>query len=420
MIPFISSLPIIRNCLKSEEYPQALKRPYPIKVSSIIGTQNVIKKIIGIALVLLILCVVCIFPLALYTNSIPPPSYIPYLKNLKIKTVRNTPKAITTFPPYLKTAIYPGMMTAENGRLCFIPDSMPTFQECHRVSLALEEEVKIHHPSEYVAMTADPDAIYGKGASATKDLEPGRTIKKINFGMDERKVTAFQESLCYIEKEVLHSQDLFKNAGNLVEYIKTTNFYVTKYLNERPGELRNQIPIILNDRIEMSKEDLRNTFYHHGGSHLDISHFESLYRKLGKYPTVELALKHLNSNENRVLNTLGFSPCHPNKINSHLNQLANQIIELALKVENHEADPIAAAAHVHQGLHKISPFRYGNGRTARIWMNILLQIGGFKAVMIPDRQEYFNEIVKDRKSPGTFTTYLKKVIAWNRRQINLK
>jgi fido (protein-threonine AMPylation protein) len=422
MIPFICNLPIIGNCLKSDEYPKTLKKPFQVKISSIIGTQNLIKKIIGVALVVLILCVASVLPIALYfntnisrTNSNQPPAYLPYLKNLKIKTVRDDPKPITHFPPYLITSIYPGMMSAENGRLCVIPENMPTFAECHKVSMDYEAEVKIHHPKTYIEATTDPEIVNRKGGTATK--ESGATIKKTYFGMDKRKVTAFQETLCYIEKEVLNSPYPFENAGNLVKSIKETNAYVTQYLNERPGELRDREALMLNGLAEINKEELRDIFYKQGGLQQDLKYFDSLFEKFGKYESLDKAL---NANEKNVLNRLGYTPCNPNEINSNLNKMAKQIIKLALAIKNQKVDAVAAAAFVHQELHKICPFKYGTGRTARIWMNILLQMGGYKAVMIPDHQAYFNEVVKDRKTPGTFTSYLKQVIEWNRRQINLK
>ncbi|MDR2114363.1 MAG: Fic family protein [Bifidobacteriaceae bacterium] len=64
---------------------------------------------------------------------------------------------------------------------------------------------------------------------------------------------------------------------------------------------------------------------------------------------------------------------------------------------NHPANglhPVVHAAHIHLDFVKIHPFVDGNGRTARILMNVLLRRAGFPAVPIypQDRREYLNAI----------------------------
>ena len=126
-------------------------------------------------------------------------------------------------------------------------------------------------------------------------------------------------------------------------------------------------------------------------------------------------MKHLDTDELRILHMIGHIPCLPEKILTQLNIIANQIKELVMNVQNKKIDAIIAASYVHQELITVYPFMHGNKRTARIWMNIMLQMGGHKAIVIPN-DDYSIEIIKDRKSPGSFVTYLEKVIRWNREQ----
>lgn len=71
--------------------------------------------------------------------------------------------------------------------------------------------------------------------------------------------------------------------------------------------------------------------------------------------------------------------------------------------------PIVHAAHVHLDFVKIHPFVDGNGRTARLLMNVLLRRAGFPAVPIypKDRREYLTAIEQaDTGAGGAFTALI--------------
>lgn len=372
MIPFISNLPFIGNCFKSEEtHPKMLKQPFKVKVIKIIEANTLLTKIMWTALILLI----CVggFMLNMPTHHARPvtannttcnqiPTYLsPYSKTMTAKILPDSPTALTSLPAYF----HPKKIYGDNGRICIITKKRPAHEDCY-------------------------------------------------------KVNAYQATFSFIEKEVLSIPDFFeKNTCEIVESIKKTNAHINQFFSISSGELRKQMALLLDDHTKISRKGLRNAFYRYGGTPRDIRNFHSLYDKLEKYDILENTIEHLNEDELRVLKTIGFLPCLPKDIDSNLNKLAHQIKELAIDVKNRKFDAIAAAAFVHQELVKINPFMFGNKGTARIWMFIILQMGGYEAIFMPE-QDYEFEIIKDLKSPGTFAHYLKKAINWNRKQPHRK
>jgi len=70
------------------------------------------------------------------------------------------------------------------------------------------------------------------------------------------------------------------------------------------------------------------------------------------------------------------------------------------------AHPVALAAHAHRRLVDIHPFVDGNGRTARLLMNLVLVNHGYQIVSIPPvlRQEYIDALRADDPSDAEFVT----------------
>lgn len=332
-------------------YSHSLRQPFQIKIGTIIGVKNTIKKIIGVALVLLILFVACLIPFTFITKQAVPnnnccavPAYIrPYSNQLVRQTVPDSPNRILPNPYYL---------SAE-------PKQKESLQE-----------------------------------------------------------SAYKETKFFIEQEVLTSRDFFsKDSSVIVEAIKNTNTFYTR-LGEISGGMRKHMALLLNENVKISRKGLRAIFHSEGGAMQDIQHFNSLYDKLEKYDLLDNAMKYLNADELRVLKMLGYVACLPKEIDCKLNKLAGQIKELVAKIKNKETCPLAAAAYVHQEIIHMHPFKHGNRKTARIWMNIMLQMGGYKAIEIP-KKDYADEIIKDRKSPGSFVSYLANIIEQSRRQTKI-
>lgn len=75
--------------------------------------------------------------------------------------------------------------------------------------------------------------------------------------------------------------------------------------------------------------------------------------------------------------------------------------------------PVNLAAYAHQRLVDIHPFEDGNGRTARLLMNLILINKGYQIISIPPvlRQEYIAAITKGRRTGSTIGGALAKFIA---------
>ena len=75
--------------------------------------------------------------------------------------------------------------------------------------------------------------------------------------------------------------------------------------------------------------------------------------------------------------------------------------------------PVVLSAHAHQRLVDIHPFEDGNGRTARLFMNLILVNKGYQIISIPPvlRQEYIDAINKGRRSGSNIGGALANFIA---------
>lgn len=85
---------------------------------------------------------------------------------------------------------------------------------------------------------------------------------------------------------------------------------------------------------------------------------------------------------------------------------------IALKSEL-SFDSVSFAARVHQRLVDIHPFADGNGRTARVLMNAILEMCGNQKVVVLDNDKYMSAIRQDFRHPEEqiFVNYVRSLIA---------
>jgi len=89
---------------------------------------------------------------------------------------------------------------------------------------------------------------------------------------------------------------------------------------------------------------------------------------------------------------------------------------LAVELEKMQKDrvhPIRIAAYAHQGLVDIHPFVDGNGRTARLVMNLLLISNGYQLVTIPPvlRSEYYSALAMSQLGKSEKAVPLTRFVA---------
>jgi len=91
-----------------------------------------------------------------------------------------------------------------------------------------------------------------------------------------------------------------------------------------------------------------------------------------------------------------FLPPPPNKVSGLMESLGQEIPRLRKKFH-----PVHFAALLHRELVTIHPFIDGNGRTARLLMNLALLQDGYPIAIIPPilRTEYLDALKKSQKTP---------------------
>ena len=91
--------------------------------------------------------------------------------------------------------------------------------------------------------------------------------------------------------------------------------------------------------------------------------------------------------------------------------MADLVAELAMK--QNKLHPVEFAAHAHRRLVDIHPFEDGNGRTARLLMNLILVNRGFCIVSIPPilRREYITALQQTHQGRNPSDKAFVKLIA---------
>ena len=103
-----------------------------------------------------------------------------------------------------------------------------------------------------------------------------------------------------------------------------------------------------------------------------------------------------------------YTPPPANEVPAFMEEFTND-----LEKNWNKEHPVILAAYAHQKLVDIHPFEDGNGRTARLLMNLILINKGYQIVSIPPvlRREYITAINKGRQSGSKLSGALAKFIA---------
>lgn len=102
-----------------------------------------------------------------------------------------------------------------------------------------------------------------------------------------------------------------------------------------------------------------------------------------------------------------YIPPAPEKIDNLMKKFLND-----MNIQKDKLHPIEYAALLHKGLVDIHPFLDGNGRTARLLMNLVLVAKGYGVVSIPPvlRKDYIDSLVfSQRKENPESETFIKLI-----------
>ena len=103
-----------------------------------------------------------------------------------------------------------------------------------------------------------------------------------------------------------------------------------------------------------------------------------------------------------------FLPPDPIKVPMEMNELSTWLARISEASYESDADPILLAAAAHAWLAQVHPFVDGNGRTARIVMNLMLMRRGYPIAIITkeDRERYYDALEESQSSDLSPLAYL--------------
>lgn len=160
-------------------------------------------------------------------------------------------------------------------------------------------------------------------------------------------------------------------------YQKALRFLETAVLQDPKGFFNGSI------------EEIKTVFLH--TQELILAYDPSLSGKLRESPAfTTLHKKHYNLDaqiDEVPLDDLKYYP-GPGELPQKLDEICRGIQTLGKSLLQLKMEPVEAAAEVHKKIVDDHLFEEGNGRDARLWMNVLLQVGGIQAIAFTDQKEY--------------------------------
>jgi Fic family protein len=165
--------------------------------------------------------------------------------------------------------------------------------------------------------------------------------------------------------------------------------------------------VVIEDGITIGGKPLKDHYEAIGHSEA----YDLIYRLAGKKEIREKHIKDLHKvfffridpknagkyrKERVIITGSEFLPPSPNKVPALMESLDQEIPALRKKFH-----PVHFAAFLHRELVTIHPFTDGNGRTARLLMNLALLQDGYPIAVIPPvlRTEYLDALRKSQKTP---------------------
>ena len=227
------------------------------------------------------------------------------------------------------------------------------------------------------------------------------------------------ETLNYIDKlqsEVKSLRSLNKEQINQIkDYYKIGLTYSSNAL-EGNTLTESETKVILEDGLTVGGKPLKDTFE-------AIGHAQA-YQKMQT-----LALQHGFTEDNiKDIHKLFYWHIDPNRAGNYRteqvyitgskhpvtkpNNIAEKMYKFVKEFQNFEGHPVEHAALVHKGLVFIHPFFDGNGRVARLLMNLILIQNQFPVTIIPPllRNEYIRVLEKAHDNDIEFKLFIAQCV----------
>jgi len=347
--------------------------------------------------------------------------------------IKQLDRPIVQFPEQFYRMPYNGHMSSFDGRsLCLIDQDYPNPKYCDRFGLFIEQLLKIQHPHLYNAPISDLPQPVGHILSLDQfDTPVVRSslgvlagdrlgISRISVHQNPNLVQNFKNSLRMIENVVLKNpQEFFsKNPSEILKTVLDSHrrlFDRLPNLAFLPGEYRSEYSFVAPANSQTVEEYL-NLAIERGALKDSPKLLDIVLEKLKQGP--DKFIQEIDASERRFFEKyFGTINPYPQEIPELMNGLAVTLKKVGNGILERSIDPIKAASTIHCQIGKIHPFGDGNGRVARLWMNTLLQLGGYRAVIFPEDDAYTEAITKELGgASGAFASFLEKIIIWNRQQ----
>lgn len=340
------------------------------------------------------------------------------------KLIDSCPSPLSTFPTLLGKVAHPELIpTTKGDAYCHISTEAFTQEQCDEVAREVEDSFRTNTPAVYdLVMNQRIEPFTGlsmdkheKGFGMESDpgtfLRPEvAPIAKIGFAIPRAVSKNHNEAIRYLEKTILGQEDFFqKSSEDVLKTMQKAHRIMIKDLSKQPGQFRTFPAFVTREGMQWNIEGWRQELRANGGTREDRKTLENMVAKLKKANWHKL----LTEEEFVVLRKIGFVPSVPENIPLEMEAFANQLKARVEKMRQGEADVVETAAWAHQKIACIHPFGDGNGRMARAFTNMILQLGGMRGVIFPSDAEYTQAIIQDERGEMSFAHYLRETILWN-------
>ncbi len=220
-----------------------------------------------------------------------------------------------------------------------------------------------------------------------------------NFDISRYDITSFDRddyhcALRYIQNNVLSRNLVELSTQQILKEITTIHYLLSKRILRNPGRFR-QYHLY----STISSQDLpaqrRNFLYKElltylGTDHQRLQAYLHLLERLKEEQPTNMLKKGLTTQIEQELSTKVFVRIYANYRDiPHLMEAFIDRVKIMLKEQE---DPFKVAAYALLTFLYIHPFSNGNGRTSRLFMNILLAQSGFPPIIFFDRTQYISTL----------------------------
>ena len=272
----------------------------------------------------------------------------------------------------------------------------------------MNEILRTDYPDLYKTDLANNGLFYDKGYKIHAGEED------YFLKTDPQKLTNSKAAFAQIESSFLSDPILFfsRSDEEIISSLKQSNRILLKDLQHsnsqiKGGEYRTEGMIVFDGVNDPENPaEVLQAMKNAGATRRELKLARKVFEEAKKTKSLQKAISR-SASRRKIWEKICFIPTQQDKIPEEMANFATHFKDHGLGVLEGRLDPVETAAWVHQEIGHIHPFWDANGRTARLWMNAMLQLGGKPAVVFPSDKIY-TETVK--KGTRYFANYLKTLI----------